>query len=555
MFDKHLHTILVSLKQASHINIVRSLDQILAQTITNPFTLTHSNLTFTLNFFIRAFSNSSTPPKAILLYIKFPSIPPDHFTYPPLLKACSRLSSVSLGKQIHAHVLKRGLHSDIYVQNSLVHFYGSVTRLDDARLLFDTMSYRDITSWNSLIGAYSVYKRSHSVTQSMILFRNLMRGCVRADKITFVILLSACTQVQIDESLDYGRVIHGCVKKLGLDSMQNVSNALMDMYAKFKQMDAASRIFYDMGFQRDVVSYTTLINGYLVMGLVDFAGEIFDQIVDKDVVSWNLMVHGYIKANRPDDALKLFGKMDVIPDKHTMVSLLAACASLSDLKYGRLVHVFINRNNVDQDVHVKTALIDMYFKCGSVEEALVTFYKMEYKDVVSWTAVIGGLAIHGYGREALSLFNRMEEQGIQPNEATFTSVLTGCSHSGLVKEGCLLFKTMPDVYKLQPSIEHFGCLIDALSRAGLLHQADEFVELLRLEERLTAYKILLSSCINYSELDVGEKVANKITDSSPDTNTLLSNFYAVAGQWTKVAKTRRSMKSLNVRKEPGVSSV
>ncbi|XP_065847218.1 pentatricopeptide repeat-containing protein At4g14820-like [Euphorbia lathyris] len=533
MFDK----IIVSLKEASH--NVRFVDQIVAQTITHSLNF---NFNFNLNLLIRC----SSPTNSILLYIRFPSIPPDHFTYPPLLKACSRLSSLSLAKQFHNHILKRGLLSHIYVHNSLIHFYTSVARFDHARLLFDTMPHRDIATWNSLMPAYKTWP------QTMLFFTSLMRdGCVRPDHITLLILLSACTQLQ------YGTLIHACAIKLAFVSIQNVTNALINMYSKFKLMDAASILFYDLASRKDVVSYTVLINGYVDMGFIDLAAHIFHQILHKDIVSWNLMIHAYIKAKRPKDALQLFNRMDVMPDQNTMVSLLAASATLSDLNYGRSLHVFINRNNVNQDVHLKTALIDMYFKCASVEEALVTFYKMERKDVVTWTAVIGGLSTHGYGKEALSLFNRMEEQGIHPNEATFISVLTGCSHSGLVKEGCLLFRRMAEVYKLQPNIEHFGCLIDALSRAGLLHEADEFIELLRMDERLTAYKILLSACINYSEFDVGKKVANQITDLSCETNILVSNLYAVAGQWTKVAKTRRSMKMkrLNVGKQAGVSSV
>ncbi|KAJ6967143.1 Pentatricopeptide repeat [Populus alba x Populus x berolinensis] len=298
------------------------------------------------------------------------------------------------------------------------------------------------------------------------------------------------------------------------------------------------------------------------MGLIDLARDVFDEIVDKDRVLWNLMVHAYVKAECPNEALDLFEKMDsegVIPDENTMVSVLLACASISDLQCARLVHRFINRNsNVRQDVFLKTALINMYSKCGSVEEALVTFYKMEYTDVFTWTAMIEGLANNGYGNEALSMFNRMENQGIRPNEATLVSVLTACIHSGLVKEGCQLFKSMVSDYKMQLKMEHFGCLIDLLSRAGLLHQAEEFIQLLLPEERLIAYKTLLSACMKYSEFDFGKKVANemsKLSSNSHETGILLSNFYALAGQWTQVAETRKFIKEFDTRKAPGMSFV
>jgi pentatricopeptide repeat protein len=183
---------------------------------------------------------------------------------------------------------------------------------------------------------------------------------------------------------------------------------------------------------------------------------------------------------------------------------------------------------------------------------------MEYTDVFTWTAMIEGLANNGYGNEALSMFNRMENQGIRPNEATLVSVLTACIHSGLVKEGCQLFKSMVSDYKMQLKMEHFGCLIDLLSRAGLLHQAEEFIQLLLPEERLIAYKTLLSACMKYSEFDFGKKVANemsKLSSNSHETRILLSNFYALAGQWAQVAETRKFIKEFDTRKAPGMSFV
>ncbi|XP_050223085.1 putative pentatricopeptide repeat-containing protein At3g15930 [Mercurialis annua] len=560
MFDKHyMHKFLIFLTQkraklGSH--YVKLVDQILTQIITTPCLKPHP--TSTWNCLIRAYSKSPTPINSILVFnyfIKLSKICPDHYTYPLLLNAFSRVPFAPMGKLVHTHLIKIGLDSDIYVQNALVHYYGATKQLTYARLLFDKMSKRDIASWNSIMGAYC------SLSDVTGLFKMMNCEGTGADDITLLILLSAFRQFRGGELLEYGSVVHAYAVKMGLNLMLNVSNALFEMYTKNKEMDAASRVFDEMGDKRDVVSYTILISGYLEKGLIDLAGDIFYQIVDKDVVLWNMMLHGYVKANRPKEALELFVKMDsagVMPDENTVVSVLAACASLSDLHYGRIVHVFINRNNIKQDVFVKTALIDMYFKCGKPEEALVTFYKMEHRDVFTWTSLIEGLANNGYGFEALSLFKQMEEQAIHPNEATFISVLTGCRHSGLVNEGCQLFRKMVEVYKIQPKIEHFGCLMDMLSRAGLLTQADAFVKLLAPQKRLIAYKTLLSACITYAEYEVGEKVVNEIAEfssQSSEIHNLLSNFYALAGQWAQVAKTRRIMNRLDTRKEPGISFV
>ncbi|KAA8514811.1 hypothetical protein F0562_017990 [Nyssa sinensis] len=510
-----LHMILVFLKRSGSAHSIKQIDQILAKAIRNG--LIHTTPTW--NCILRAYSNSPTPTKAILIYNHYiKSIHPDNYTFPAILKACSRLSSLPKGKEAHAHITKVGLDNDMYSQNALIHFYGSTAQTTDARHLFDNMPQRDVTSWNTLLATYNNNPSSH--IEALALFQNMLCEGIRADEITLVILLANCAQ---GRRIGYGRAVHANAIKGGFACNLNLENALQS--------------------------------------LVDLARDIFDQMVDKDFVCWNSMIHAYVKAKRPEEALELFNKMgteEVKPDETTIVSVLAACASLSDLQYGRQVHQFILRNNIRQDLFVGTALIDMYSKCGSLEEAMVTFYKMEYKDVFTWTTVIEGLANSGYTNEALRLFNQMEENGIKPNEATFVSVLAACRQSGMVDEGCFLFRRMVGFYSTQPKIEHFGCVIDLLSRAGLLNQAEEFIQIMRPGERLIAYKTLLSACMSYSKIDLGLEVADKLIQLDSQNHavyTLLSNFYALAGQWTKVIEIRRIMKEFDMTKQPGISLI
>ncbi|GFS43083.1 tetratricopeptide repeat (TPR)-like superfamily protein [Actinidia rufa] len=546
-----LHKMLVSLKSSSH--NTKHLDQILTQAITTGLI----QATPTWNCILRAYAKSPTPIKAILIYNHFTnsnSIHPDSYTFPGLLKACTCLHSIPKGKEVHAHVAKLGLESDVYVQNALVHFYGSTDQIYDARLVFDKMPQRDVASWNSILAAYS----SNSMFEALVLFRKMMCERIGADVITLVIILSNLAQVRGGE---YGSTIHGFAIKVGFSCILNLGNALMGMYVKYKKMNEALRLFSEMGCRRGVVSYTILINGYVEIGLIDMARGIFDRMVEKDIVLWNSMIRGYVEARRPDEALLLLKKMDnekVEPDETTVVSVLAACGSLSDLQYGRLVHRSILRNNLRRDVFVGTALIAMYSMSGSIEEAMLTFYKMVDRDVFTWTTMIEGLAHYGYVNEALKLFDQMENDGFGPNEATFVSVLAACRQSGLVNEGCLLFTKMVRIHKIQPKIEHFGCLIDLLSRAGLVDQAEEFVKIMPPGERLVAYKTLLSACMNYSKIGLGLKVADKLYRLGSEDHAvyiLLSNFYALAGEWSKVAEMRRNMKSFGMVKEPGISSV
>ncbi|KAL5838955.1 hypothetical protein ACOSQ4_011563 [Xanthoceras sorbifolium] len=555
MHSKDLHKIIVSLQKTAH--DAKVIDQVHAQAITNGLIY----VTPTWNCILRAYSKSSKPVKALRIYnyffIKECSTYPDNYTYPPLLKACSCLLSLSKGSELHARVTKTGLIGDIYVQNALLHFYGRVSELTDARVLFDRMPYRDIASWNTLLGIYN--NNPDSGTQVLILFKRLMREEIKADKITLVILLSACAR---EEELHCGEALHCYATKVGLECLLNLENALLEMYTNCGNMDAALTLFNQMVSTRDIVSYTILINGYVAMGSLDLAREIFDNISVKDSVLWGSMMHAYVKAKRPKTALELFEKMvdeGAIPDENIMVSIISACASSSDLQYGRQIHRFMLRKNISQDTFVKTALIDMYSKCGSLEEALVTFYKTDDKDIFTWTTMIEGLAKSGRGDKALRLFNQMERRGVMPNEATFVSVLAACSHSGLITEGCHLFGRMARVYSVQPKIEHFGCLIDLLSRAGLLYQAEEFIKIIPSEDKLIAYKTLLSACIKYSEFDLGKKVANDIMKLGSHCNAtfiLLSNFYALTGQWAEITGARRNMKQLDTRKKkPGTSAV
>ncbi|KAG5562326.1 hypothetical protein RHGRI_005153 [Rhododendron griersonianum] len=273
------------------------------------------------------------------------------------------------------------------------------------------------------------------------------------------------------------------------------------------------------------------------------------------------MISGYVESNHPNEALLLFEKMEneeVEPDEYTVVTILSTCACLSDLQYGRHIHRLILTKNMLHDVFVGTALIDMYSKCGSIVDAMATFYKMEEKDVFTWTTAIGGLANFGYVKESLELLNQMENEGVNPNEATFVSVLAACRQAGLVEEGCFLFSRLVRNYKIQPKVEHFGCLIDLLSRAGLVHQADEFIKAMDPGERLVGYKTLLSACMNYSKIDLVLKVADELYGLGSEDHAvrvLLSNFYALAGEWSKVEEMRRDMKFFGMLKEPGLSCI
>lgn len=237
------------------------------------------------------------------------------------------------------------------------------------------------------------------------------------------------------------------------------------------------------------------------------------------------------------------------------------CAQLGALEQGKWIHGYIDENRITVDAVVATALIEMYAKCGLIEKALEIFYELREKDAASWTSIICGLAMNGKINKALELFSQMISGGAKPDDITFIGVLSACSHGGLVDEGRRFFNTMTEVYQIQPKLEHYGCLIDLLGRAGLLDEAEELIRKIPNENNeiiVPLYGALLSACRIYGNVDMGEKLAallEKIESKDSSFHTLLANIYASANRWEDVTNVRQKMKEMGVRKVPGCSSI
>ncbi|KAG9439540.1 hypothetical protein H6P81_019705 [Aristolochia fimbriata] len=495
---------------------------------------------------LRAYAKSPRPIEAIIVYnhlLNSTSFTPDNYTYPALLSACSSLRSLSTGRVIHGRLTKAGLASDLYIQNALIHVYGVLAELSDARRLFDLMGVRALDTWNSMLQAYG--GDSASRLQVMILFKEMMAGGIGIDHITLLIVLSTCYRLGAVENV---KIIHALVIKMGFLDQFKLENSLLNLYAKALDMDSASRLFAEMG-PGDLVSNTTMINGYVDSGSIDLAFELFESIPEKDLVVWNSMIGGYVKASQPMKALELFQIMEMkgfASDETTLVIVLSACSSLSNLTFGKFIHQFIHRRNMKVDIFVETALIDMYVKCGSMKQAVQIFSKMKDKDLFTWTTVIMGLGCHGYGKDAVRLFLQMHNDGVEPNEATLVAVLTACSHSGLTAECRYCITKMIEVCKVVPKVEHFGCVIDLLGRLGMLPEAEELIKVvIPIQSRTIVYKALLSACVSHGDVGTGENVAKELREIGAYSHgvcVLLSNFYALAGKWDAVEEIRRTMK-------------
>lgn len=289
----------------------------------------------------------------------------------------------------------------------------------------------------------------------------------------------------------------------------------------------------------------------------------FDGMTERDCVCWNAMIDGYAKHGRPDEAMGLFRAMlrsGFKADEVTVVTVLSAVAQLGSLESGKWVHSYVenHRRNIGFSVRVGTALVDMYYKCGSLEDACLVFDKMPEKDVVAWNSMIAGYAMHGHSQKALELFYKLRNTKLKPTDITFIGVLNACSHAGLVQKGRELFNLMQNEYKIEPKIEHYGCMVDLLGRAGLVDEAYQLVQKMRIKPDLVMWGSLLASCRLHKKMALGERIANFLLgngQADSGTYTLLSNIYAVVGNWSEVNRVRALMRENGVQKEPGCSSI
>ncbi|KAH7656959.1 TPR-like protein [Dioscorea alata] len=382
-------------------------------------------------------------------------------------------------------------------------------------------------------------------------------GDLRPNDVTMVSILSVCGK---KGDLELGKWIHSYIEINDIPKDLILINAILDMYVKCGSIEDAKQLF-DKMTERDSVSWTTMLAGYAKAGELDAARRVFDSMPQHDIASWNALISGYEQNGQPKEALALFNESqlsDVRPDQVTLVATLSACSQLGALELGCWIHAYMEKNNFNLNFHLATSLIDMYSKCGDLEKALHVFESVEKKDVFVWSAMIAGLAMHGKGKAALDLFSQMQDANIPPNHVTFTNVLRACSHAGLVYQGRLFFSQMQPIYGIEPRVEHYGCMVDILGRAGLLEEAEEFIEKMPIQSGASTWGALLAACVLHKNVDLGEYACKRLLELEPGNDgayVLLSNLYAKTRKWDGVARLRKQMKDTGIKKEPGCSLV
>ncbi|CAA0824767.1 Pentatricopeptide repeat-containing protein [Striga hermonthica] len=514
---------------------------------------------FIYNVMIKAHAKSGSFREALFLFdeLRARELCPDNYTYPFVFKAVVGLGLVREGEKIHGFVLKSGVLYDSYVCNSVLNMYGELGFVLCLSKLFDEMPLRDLVSWNVFI---SGLVKNNRFEDAVRVYKK-MRGVksVLPDEATVVTTLSACTALK---NLDLGREIHEYVKTQ-LNFTLIIGNALLDMYAKCGCLDIAMKIFNSMP-EKNVICWTSMMSAYVNAGRLNEARALFERTPVRDLILWTTMINGYVQFNEVDEAMALFRYMQmerIKPDKYTLVALLTGCAQLGALQQGEWIHTYLLDNRINIDAVVGTALIEMYAKCGCLEKSLYIFYQLKQKDTASWTSIICALALNGNTSKALELFSEMIEVGIRPDDITFIGVLSACSHGGLVEEGRRHFDSMARVYQVEPKLEHYGCLIDLLGRAGLLDEAEDMINKVSSRENeivVPLYGALLSACRNYENVNMGERIARRLLEiesSESSSHTLMASIYAAASRWEDVTRVRDRMAAVGSKKLPGCSAV
>ncbi|KAK4795292.1 hypothetical protein SAY86_013286 [Trapa natans] len=510
-----------------------------------------------------------------------------------LFNCCRSLTSV---KQIHAHLSKIGLDVDPLIAGKLIlqccTAISASLALTYAHRFFGCLKAPNTFMYNTLIRGYS---ESQSPGCSFELFNQLNRnsGCSgsppRPDSFSFAFVLKAAANMS---SFRAGSQLHCQAFLHGLDAHLFVGTTLISMYAECGRGNSARRVFDEMPqpnvvawnamltacfrcsdledaralFERmpfkNSASFNVQISGFMKAGKVESARSVFNSLGLKDDVTWNTMIVGFAQNSYFDEALMYFRDMlhmGIRPTEVSLIGVLSACADAGMLVSTKILHGFVEKSWFLENISVRNALLDAYSKCGDVGMARSVFDHMTVdRNVISWTCMISGLAMYGRVNEAIQLFYEMEESGVQPDRITFISILYACSHAGLIEQGHSYFSKMKDVYGLDPGIEHYGCMVDLYGRAGKLAEAYKFVSQMPIEPTDTIWRTLLGACSIHGNVHLAQRAREKLMVLDPNNSSdrvLLSNIYAVIGQWKDVAAIRNSMSTERMKKDPGWSMI
>lgn len=445
----------------------------------------------------------------------------NQYTFPGVLTACTSVSDLGFGMQVHCCVVHGGFVANVFVQSALVDMYTKCGDLSSAWRAIESMEVDDVISWNAMI--VGCVRQGFS-GQALSMFKTMHEKDMELDEFTYPSVLNSLASMK---DVTTGKIIHSLVIKSGFEGYTLVSNALIDMYAKLNNLD--------------------------------FAYKSFNSLVEKDLISWTSLITGCSHNGCHKEALKLFCEMrkgGTDTDHIVVSSVLSSCAELALLDLGQQIHATSIKSGQDTSLSVANSLVSLYAHCGYLENAKKVFDSMKVRHVISWTALIVGYAQNGEGLISLQLYDQMIASGVKPDFVTFIGLLFACSHAGLTERGRYFFESMSKDYGISPGLDHYACMIDLLGRSGKIDEAEELLSKMDMEPDPTVWKSLLSACRKHGNIDLARRAATALIESDPQDPVpyvMLSNMYSAIGKWEEAASIRRLMKSRGVGKEPGRS--
>ncbi|CBI38188.3 unnamed protein product, partial [Vitis vinifera] len=474
------------------------------------------------------------------------------FVFTTILKLLVSTDCGELGWGIHACIFKLGHESNAFVGTALIDAYSVCGRVDVAREVFDGILYKDMVSWTGMVTCFA---ENDCFKEALKLFSQMRMVGFKPNNFTFASVFKACLGL---EAFDVGKSVHGCALKSRYELDLYVGVALLDLYTKSGDIDDARRAF--------------------------------EEIPKKDVIPWSFMIARYAQSDQSKEAVEMFFQMRqalVLPNQFTFASVLQACATMEGLNLGNQIHCHVIKIGLHSDVFVSNALMDVYAKCGRMENSMELFAESPHRNDVTWNTVIVGHVQLGDGEKALRLFLNMLEYRVQatevtyssalracaslaalepglqihsltvkPDKLTFVGVLSACANAGLLDQGQAYFTSMIQDHGIEPCIEHYTCMVWLLGRGGHLDKAVKLIDEIPFQPSVMVWRALLGACVIHNDIELGRISAQRVLEMEPQdkaTHVLLSNMYATAKRWDNVASVRKNMKRKGVKKEPGLS--
>lgn len=452
-------------------------------------------------------------------YMQLSGVKLNQITFTTIIKSCASLKELGFIRQLHSMFLKSGHSTDQSIITALMAAYLKCKEIDDA---FDLLSLmhggQNVVSWTAMINGYL---QSGSTEHAVNLFSQMRREGVKPNHFTYSTILKVQHAVSISQ-------IHAEVIKVNYEKSSSVGTALLDAYVKVRNISDAVRVF-----------------------------EIIEA---KDIIAWSAMIGGYSQIGETEGAVKTFiqlAKEGTRPNEFTFSSIINACASpTASVEQGKQFHGYAIKMRLNNALCVSSALVTMYSKRGNIESAYEVFKRQGERDLVSWNSMISGYAQHGHAKKALEVFEKMQKQNLEVDAITFIGVISACTHAGLVDEGQSYFNLMVNDHRINPTIEHYSCMVDLYSRAGLINKAMDIINGMPFPPCATVWRTLLAACRVHRNMELGKLAAEKLISLQPQHSAayvLLSNMYAAAGKWQERANVRKLMEKRRVKKEAGYS--